>query len=134
MFSTMTGPPQGPGDVLAEDARQRIGRAAGLERHDELDVARGVVLRRGRRGGRRNAEEAGGEKRLHRHGVPLCRSAAGRRGAVSRSTSAAGTGTVAARSRKESDLPWPSRPRLALTPPSSTSSRTKLKAWSLGRS
>src|ERR1700690_2716893 len=45
-----------------------------------------------------------------------------------------GTRTGMPSSRNELLLPWPSRLRLPLTPPSSTSSITKLSAGSSGRS
>jgi hypothetical protein len=60
------------GELLAERAREDIGRAARREGHDQADRARGVRLRerRGQRG-KQNEGEAGAAKGLHVRRNPI---------------------------------------------------------------
>ncbi len=108
-------------NVVSKQPGERIGRASGDEWHDKLDAAAWVaILRHG-------AAECGRDGSAQRNHLyqdffhdlpPPC--FAIRNGISS--------------SRNDSDLPCPSSPRLELTPPSRTSSKTKLNAESFGRS
>src|SRR6185295_11494630 len=117
---------------VCEQPGQRIGGTTGGERHHEPDVLRWISpLRPDLLHGQQDDRRGHTCDDFSHWSLPYtdcfcpARADCGSPDAISIARSS---------SRKDSDLPWPSRPRLALTPPSSTSSRTKLKAASFGRS
>src|SRR5262245_38317446 len=127
--------------AVRKQSRQRVGRASRREGYHEANVLRWIgVLCAGASsskktyGGQEN-DDAFVHYDLLEGIIPSTRfytlvlHVVGEPGATSTPTMTGMSSTM-----NDSDLPWPSRPMLALTPPSSTSSRTKLNAASLGRS
>src|SRR4029450_6174175 len=111
----------------AEQACQRICRAAGGEGHNEFEILRWIALRvRGDKPAGQTQHEGCKclQSAFHGQFLPQSDFAATMRSGLGFSIEMSMTMSS---SRKDSALPCPSRPRLELTPPSNTSSSTKLR-------